>query len=137
MGSNHLTVKMIILTLLYLVSTLATSLSTTTGCLVNDEQCVTGDNLIKTMIGVQNMQDCDDLCKKTTGCTAFSYFGPNSKLLSHACMMFSSCRKRGACEDCVTGSSQQDCTCSIPYEGIKNNNNFEKFLVNIEDEFKC
>jgi len=105
--------------------------------MVDNQHCSLGDNLIKTNTNVKSMEECSGLCNNTIGCTAFTYLGPESHLLSEACMLFSSCRQRGNCQDCVTGSSQDDCTCGIPYEGFKNNDNFENLLLDIEDEFKC
>ena len=125
-----------ILLLLYSLSSLDISLAAIS-CMVNNEQCRVGDNLIKTSMGAHNMEECSNLCKQVPGCTAFTYFGAKSHLLSEACMLFNSCRQHGVCEDCITGKSQDDCTCSIPYQSVKNIANFEKLLVNIEDEFEC
>ena len=125
-----------ILLLLFLLSSFDTSLASMS-CMVNNEQCRVGDNLLDTVMGASTVEQCSNMCDHVSGCTAFTYFGPQSTLLSEACMIFSSCRQRGVCEDCVTGSSQDECTCSIPYEGVKNTDNFEKFLVNIADEYEC
>ena len=125
-----------ILLLLFILSSFDISLAAMS-CMVNNEQCRVGDNLLDTMMGASSVEQCSKMCEQVSGCTAFTYFGSQSHLLSEACMIFSSCRQREVCEDCVTGSSQDDCTCSISYEGVKNTDNFEKFLVNIPDEFEC
>ena len=110
--------QMIILLLFFLSSLHLTSC--TPDCVVDNKQClVTGDNFISSTMAVPTSEECGQLCQDNPACTAFTHFGSESHFLSEACMLFSSCLRRGECQDCVTASTQGDCVCSIPYQGVK------------------
>merc|ERR1719341_657498 len=70
-------------------------------------------------------------------CTAFTHFRATSYPLNDVCILFSSCRERRACTDCITGSNQADCICSVEYEGYLDGTNLVDFIGSVPDEFAC
>jgi len=106
-------------------------------CLVDRKQCSTESRLLTTKLGVATMEECSQLCQDNQDCKAFTHFGSKNPFLSEACLLFYSCEQRVECEDCVTGSKQEECTCSIGYEGFKNADNVENLLDKILDELEC
>jgi len=100
-------------------------------------QCSIKGNFISSTMGVATMEECSQICQKNGPCKAFTYFGAKNQFLSDACLLFSTCTERVECKDCVTGSSQDQCTCSIGYEGVKNADNVENLLDSVGDELIC
>ena len=97
-------------------------------CQVENKQCSLQEQLLSTKMGVATMEECSQLCQRNTDCKAFTHFGPENHFLSEACLLFVSCKQRVECKDCITASSQEECTCSIGYEGVKDVGNFEKLF---------
>ena len=54
-------------------------------------------------------------------CLSIYLFGAGSFLFRGSCMLFSSCNNRRPCKDCITGSQQTHCTCSINYASVSDN----------------
>ena len=54
-------------------------------------------------------------------CLSIYLFGAGSFLFRGSCMLFSSCNNRRPCKDCITGSHQTHCTCSINYASVSDN----------------
>ena len=129
-------------------------------CILDHEQCQIKpssssgrNNVIRTVMGVNSMEMCLELCKaqdpsgpyqfskQGPKCTAFTHFGPESFPFQDSCILFSSCTKRRPCKDCTTGSSQSECACSIKYATVINDNNFVHIGTyrddSVSDELGC
>ena len=120
-------------------------------CIHENEECqilydrsqVQPENLLRTIMGVSTVEKCLELCRteKTNvngqTCHAFTYFGAESFPFRAACMLFSHCKKRRPCQDCTTGSSETECTCSINYSSVISSNNFINDISIAEDELAC
>ena len=107
-------------------------------CFLDEQECqIDADNLINFVTEVPTSEECGQLCNDDSTCTAFTHFGADSFPLHEACFLYSSCRERRPCVDCITGSNQADCTCSIEYESYLDGNNLVDFIGSISDEYAC
>ena len=99
-------------------------------CFLDEQQCqIEADNLINFFTEIPTSEECAQLCSDDSTCTAFTHFGATSYPLDKACFLFSSCRERRPCTDCITGSNQTDCTCSVVgYEGHLDGTNLVDFI---------
>jgi len=105
-------------------------------CLSTNKQCrLTKENLKEFRTGVKSVEECSALCGQ--GCNGFTFFDEEAKFLSNACLLFNECGKQVPCENCVTGTDQISCTCSVPYEGRKDEKNIVDLLVGVRDEISC
>ena len=107
-------------------------------CFLDEQECqVEADNLIDFFTEIPTSKECAQLCNDDRNCTAFTHFGETSYPLHAACFLFSSCRERRLCTDCITGSNQADCTCSVEYEGYLDETNLVDFIGSVPDELAC
>jgi len=75
-------------------------------------------------------KDCEDI---STGCTAFSYFGPAGSPYRDTCILFSNCTTLNPCEDCYTEEVECIYTyCTAPVEGILTDNQVD-FIVDVSE----
>ena len=124
--------------LLLLFLFLAVSGSPHIDCFVDNQECeISADNLIHTFLGISSIEECKLLCEDEVTCIAFTHFGSNNHPIPDGCLLFSSCRERTPCENCTTGSSQTECTCSIAYAGDITPDNFVNLIGSVPDEFAC
>ena len=106
-------------------------------CFLDGEECeIRSDNLIHTFMGVPTVEECAALCEDQFA-EAFTHFGPESTPYHNTCLIFSSCIERRSCQDCTTGSSQGECTCSLKYSGTVDDSNFVDLLGSVWDEYTC
>ena len=99
--------------LVFLSALLDATNSSQIDCFLDEQECqIDADNLIDFVTEVATFEECGQLCNDDSTCTAFTHFGAASYPLDEACFLFSSCRERRPCVDCITGSNQADCTCS-------------------------
>ena len=107
-------------------------------CFIDNEECeIHGDNLIETFMGVSSFYECSSLCLDNSACTAFTFYETDSHPLTEACFLFSTCATRRGCENCVTGSSQESCTCSVKFDGDISGDNFVELVPDVPDELAC
>ena len=124
--------------LLLLFLFLAVSGSPHIDCFVDNQECeISADNLIHTFLGISSIEECKLLCEDEVTCIAFTHFGSNGHPLPDGCLLFSSCRERRPCENCMTGSSQTECRCSISFSGLVAPDNFVDLIGGVQDEFVC
>ena len=106
-------------------------------CFLDGEECeIRSDNLIHTFMGVPTVEECAALGEDQFA-EAFTHFGADSSPYHNTCLIFSSCTERRSCQDCTTGSSQRECTCSLKYSGEVDDSNFVDLLGSVSDEFAC
>ena len=116
----------------------ASATSSQIDCYLDEQECqVEADNLIDFYTEIPTREECAVLCNDDSTCTAFTHFGPDSFPLHEACFLFSSCRERRPCTDCITGSNQADCICSVEYESYLDGSNLVDFIGSVQDEFAC
>ena len=107
-------------------------------CVVDQQQCeITAENLIQTFFEVPTFEDCSALCEDELTCIGFTHFSESGYPFPHGCLLFSSCKRRVGCEGCATGSSQSECTCSVPYSGLVTPPNFVDLIGSVMDEHEC
>ena len=119
-------------------------------CILDHEQCQINPghpysrNVIRTVMGVSTMEECLDLCKAEVDdnyglrlCKAFTHFGAESFPFRDSCILFSSCTQRRPCKGCTTGSSQTECSCSIKYASVVDDNNFVHDISVASNELDC
>ena len=107
-------------------------------CFIDNEECeIHEGNLVQTIMGISSMTECAGLCEDERYCTTFTFFEAGSHPLNEACLLFSSCPKRKSCQGCVTGSSQDSCTCSVKFDGDITADNFFDIVPDVSDELAC
>ena len=107
-------------------------------CFQDGRECEWSDqDLVDTAI-VANWQECSLLCLNSSDCVAFTFYGPSSDVIPHnSCFLFSDCKTKHPCKDCVIGLPQQDCLCSISYLGTIDASNFADIVLDVRDEATC
>merc|ERR1719234_393067 len=124
--------------LVFLSALLRTTTSSQIDCFLDEQECqVEADNLIDFFTEIPTSEECAELCNDDSTCTSFTHFGPSSHPLHQACFLFSACRERRPCTDCITGSNQADCTCSVNFSGDLDGTNLVDFIGSVPDEFAC
>jgi len=107
-------------------------------CFLEDEKCeITPENLLQTFTGIRTVEECKTLCTDEDLCIAFTHFGRDSFLFVNDCLLFSSCTERRVCQDCITGSGQSECICSIAFSGKVGENNLVDIIPNVSSEHEC
>ena len=107
-------------------------------CFFDQQKCeIERDILINTFPETTSVEECKLLCEDEINCRAFTYFGSNSFPIPNGCLLFSTCRDRQPCENCTTGSTQAQCTCSISYAGEVTSENFVDLFGGVQDELSC
>ena len=80
--------------------------------------------------------ECATMCDILERCTAFNFFGPSSDPdLAYSCVLFSACEERVPCSDCVIGTGQDKCTCSIGYSD--NTGDAIGVVQDVSEELSC
>eukprot|EP00092_Neocalanus_flemingeri_P010623 GFUD01011445.1.p1 GENE.GFUD01011445.1~~GFUD01011445.1.p1 ORF type:complete len:425 (+),score=118.58 GFUD01011445.1:49-1275(+) len=125
--------------ILLVISTFLSSVSSNQiDCYLDNQECrIEANNLVNTYMHISTIEECTGLCQEDNTCTAFTHFGQDSHPFPQACLLFSSCSQRMSCQDCVTGSNQADCTCSLKYSGEVNDDNFVEMVGSVTDESAC
>ena len=98
--------RMILLLCCWSILQLATAHENVT-CFQDGQECeLTSQNLVEAAI-TTNWQECSLLCLNSSGCSAFTFFGINSDIPPHnSCFLFSDCKTKVPCNDCVIGIPQ-------------------------------
>ena len=78
--------------------------------------------------GINSSEQCSTLCQDDPDCVAFTHYNQDSFPLSDMCVLFGKCIYRNPCNNCITGSSQNQCTCGIRYHGAINDNNLVQLI---------
>ena len=127
-----------ILLLLFFPILLSSSEPPLLDCFVDQQQCeITGESLIQTLFGIPTFEACSALCEDELACIGFTHFSESGYPFQHACLLFSSCKRRVGCQGCSTGSTQSECTCSVPYSGLVTPDNFVDLIGSVTDEHEC
>ena len=107
-------------------------------CFFDQQKCqIERDILINTFPETTSVEECKLVCEDEINCRAFTYFGSNSFPIPNGCLLFSTCRDQQPCENCTTGSTQAQCTCSISYAGEVTSANFVDLFGGVQDELSC
>ena len=129
---------MILLLLLFTLDPLSSAAAPLLDCFVDQEQCeINAENLIQTFLEVPTFKACSALCEDELSCVGFTHFSESGFPFPHGCLLFSSCKRRVACQGCSTGSTQAECTCSLPYQGLVTPDNFVDLIGSVMDEHDC
>ena len=120
--------------LFVLIFTVA-SASSHLDCFVDNQEC--DATAINTIFDVPSLDECTQLCDDKSNCNAFTHFDRKSLESPDVCLLFPSCRDRKPCENCTTGSSQTECTCSIGVAGEVAPENVVDFFGNVTEELAC
>ena len=97
-------------------------------CFMENEEC-RGKHL-KSFAGITSPQQCSTLCQQHNNhinyneCHGFTHYDLDSFPFSEMCVLFRECLLRDPCTNCLTGSSQTDCTCGTRFHGVINADNF-------------
>jgi len=109
-----------------------------TTCFVDNVKCDISDGTLVEMHIETTWQECSVLCQDEARCVAFNFFGPGSNFYPRSsCLLFSACERKAACNDCVIGTNQGDCTCSIDFYGDIDKSNFVGTVASVPDEVTC
>ena len=95
-------------------------------CLRANEECREKD--LYSFTGINSSEQCSTLCQDDPDCVAFTHYNQDSFPLSDMCVLFAECIYRNPCNNCITGSSQNQCTCGIRYHGAINDNNLVQLI---------
>jgi len=124
------------ITLLLLLGVVVADPSTT--CFQNRQKCEVVNGNLMDMYVETTWQECSLLCQDELNCVAFNHFGPNSDFYPHnACLLFSACESKLSCSDCVIGISQEDCLCSVPYQGLIDSGDYVDIAAEVPSEAAC
>lgn len=74
------------------------------------------------------------ICRVDQQCRAFNFFGASSDE-SNSCLLLSACEDKVPCDDCVIGTEQKKCTCSIGY--TSNHSDTLDRVESVSDEMSC
>ena len=107
--------------LLGLFLPLTISTKATIDCLRANEEC--NEYRLDSFAGITSSEECSVLCQDKLDCGAFTYYNHDSFPFSGVCILFEECIYRNPCSNCLTGSSQSDCTCGTKFHGVVNKNN--------------
>merc|ERR1719430_35249 len=103
-------------------------------CYLRDQACdITEDNLIHTYLDISSIGECKLLCEDEDSCVGFTYIA----FTYNGCFLFNSCIERRPCENCITASTQNECLCSIRFNGDVNSDNLLDFIGGVTDEHEC
>ena len=128
---------MILLLLLWAILNCAKAHENIT-CFQDVQECALFENNLVDIAIVTDWQECSQLCLNNSECNAFTFFGEASDFVPHSsCLMFSDCREKLPCNDCVVGVPQDDCLCSIGYLGAIDDSNFADLHFDVPDEATC
>ena len=105
-------------------------------CQEENMACVIGENLIRSVAEVEDVQLCKQLCGDTEGCTVVSFFGDTSFPFRNYCMLFENCHKLHSCSDCRSMDKRCFSSCSKNMEGAIVNNALE-VIPEVNEEPGC
>ena len=93
----------------------------TLDCLRKNKEC--RDKIVTSFSGIPWAKGCSVLCQDNPACRAFTYYSQDNFPFSETCLLFEGCENRNPCVNCITGSSQNECSCSEQFHGAVNANN--------------
>jgi len=106
-------------------------------CSVENKACEPhSDNVITTIAGISEVEECKQLCSDTIGCNIISHFGPDSSPFKNHCMLLRSCSKLDDCVDCRSKSKVCFESCNKKLAGIVEDN-FLETIFDVGDESTC
>ena len=107
-------------------------------CFQDNQKCeVMNGNLIDMYVQT-TWEECSLLCQDDLSCLAFNFFGAESEFHPHnACLLFSACESKLSCTDCVIGVTQEDCLCSVSYDGEIDNSDYVGIASEVPSEAAC
>ena len=94
------------------------------------------DNLLDSVGGVINIEECRQLCQDTKTCEYLTYYSRDSFPLQEMCFLFTSCNTTNTCSHC--SSESRDCyyVCGGSRVGAIDNNHLET-VADVESEVHC
>ena len=127
--------RLILICMVVLQSVVADNSTT---CFMDNVKCDISDGTLIRMHLETTWKECSVLCRDEARCVAFNFFGPESNFRPYSsCLLFSACERKATCSDCVIGTHQDDCTCSIDFYGDIDKSNFLDTVTSIPDEVTC
>ena len=105
-------------------------------CFQDGQRCVVTDNLIDTVVSM-TWEECSVICRVNQRCTAFSFQLGASSDQYNSCHLLSACEEREPCNDCVLGTEQEKCKCSVGYSRNPVDVNNTDTVQNVSDEMSC
>ena len=102
-------------------------------CFQDGQKCVIAENLIESVASM-TWEECSVICRVDQRCTAFNFFGASSDQ-PNSCLLLSACGEREPCNDCVLGTEQEKCKCSVGYTSNTVDN--IDTVQNVSDEMSC
>ena len=103
-------------------------------CFQDSQRCVIKENNLIESVASTTWEECSTICRVDQMCLAFNFFGATSDQ-SSLCVLLSSCEERVPCEDCVIGTEQEKCTCSVGF--TSNPVDTIDRVQNVSDEMSC
>jgi len=105
-------------------------------CSVINQACEARDNLINAFPKISSIQECRELCKNTSDCEVYSYYGDGSLPFKNYCMTFSNCFRLHDCEDCFTEIKPCFDVCEIINDGSFVQDTVD-VITNLKHEHSC
>jgi len=103
-------------------------------CFQEGQRCDIKENNLIESVASTTWEECSTICRVDQMCLAFNFFGATSDQ-SSLCVLLSSCEERVPCNDCVIGTEQEKCTCSVGF--ISNTLDTIGRMENVSDEMSC
>ena len=91
--------------------------------------CVVEDNIVQDIVRT-SWEECSLDCDLDEGCKAFNYFEA-----TNTCLLLSACDEKLPWNDCVVGTEQDKCTCSVNF--VSNSSVTIGSFEDIPDEVSC
>ena len=91
--------------------------------------CALEDNIVQDIVRT-SWEECSLDCDLDEGCKAFNYYEA-----TNTCLLLSSCNEKLPWNDCVVGTEQDKCTCSVNF--VSNSSVTIGHFEHIPDEVSC
>ena len=86
-------------------------------CLTEGITCTMAGNVLGTVAGVLEKEECNTLCVTNGECHFFNWYGPTGLPFKNICFLLDSCSSTSSCTGCVSGGEDicalQSSECSI------------------------
>ena len=104
-------------------------------CFVENQAC-DGQDIVETIIDVEDKETCRDICHGDPRCMFFTYYGENSFPLNKVCMILNACDSLYPCDGCYSEDSYCYRSCGDTVE-TQIGENLLSIVSNVNNSTEC